>query len=296
MTNRTVKRKPPKRRAQKRPRTNRVGLFDRAMKLIPLTDKQVQRALTIGIVGVVLLGAYTAGHYSGLNAQIGDEMADSVARSGYEVGRIEVTGVSRIDKMSVYEVALAQQDRSMLRVDVAAVRDQLMTNGWIRDARVSRRLPDTLAIDIVEREPIAIWRRGDSLALIDESGATLENLDPEELPDLPVVLGETANDQAGELDRLLDAAPALRPEVVGAEWIGNRRWNLTFRSGETLALPEGRDRAAAALVEFARLDGVNQLLGGKFTYFDLRNEKQMYARLPQDDKAVPMPTDGEDDS
>ena len=30
---------------------------------------------------------------------------------------------------------------------------------------------------------------------------------------------------------LLAAAPALKPQVREAEWIGNRRWNLTFKTG-----------------------------------------------------------------
>ncbi len=295
MTKRNTKRNQPRRRAQTRRRTNKSGILERAMKLIPMTDRHVQKALTAGMIGIFLLGLYVSGHYSGLNGQIGDEVADTVARGGFEVRRVEVTGVSRLDELSIYEVALAQKDRSMLRVDVAAVRDQLMTNGWIKDARVTRRLPETLAIDIVEREPIAIWQRGKQLSLIDTSGAALENLDPQELPDLPVVLGEKANEQAGALERLLDSAPALRPEVVGAEWIGNRRWNLSFRSGETLALPEGKERAAAALVEFARLDGVNRLLGGRFAYFDLRNEDRMYARMPKDEATV-AEGDGDDDS
>ena len=41
---------------------------------------------------------------------------------------------------------------------------------------------------------------------------------------------------------LLDAAPALRPQVVAAEWVGNRRWNLTFKTGQVLALPQGDER------------------------------------------------------
>ena len=43
-------------------------------------------------------------------------------------------------------------------VDVAAIRERLLQFGWVKDARVSRRLPDTLVIDIVERTPAALWQ------------------------------------------------------------------------------------------------------------------------------------------
>lgn len=80
---------------------------------------------------------------------------------------------------------------------------------------------------------------------------------------------------------LLAAAPALAPKVEAAEWVGNRRWNLTFTTGQLLALPEGEVEAATALVKFARLDGKNRLLGGKVLAFDMRTPPRLYMRLPE---------------
>src|SRR6185295_6738695 len=65
-----------------------------------------------------------------------------------------------------------------------------------------------------------------------------------------------------------------------AEWVGNRRWNLTFRTGQVLALPEGDKAAPNALMAFARLDGVNRLLGGRVAAFDMRAPDRIYFRVP----------------
>ena len=43
-------------------------------------------------------------------------------------------------------------------VDLGDTRERLLEFGWIHEARVSRRLPDTLVIDIIERQPAAIWQ------------------------------------------------------------------------------------------------------------------------------------------
>jgi hypothetical protein len=43
--------------------------------------------------------------------------------------------------------------------------------------------------------------------------------------------------------------------VREAEWVGNRRWNLTFKTGQVLALPEGEGTSRQGLMTFARLDG-----------------------------------------
>src|SRR6185436_8076236 len=65
-----------------------------------------------------------------------------------------------------------------------------------------------------------------------------------------------------------------------AEWVGNRRWNLTFKTGQILALPEGDQAAPNALMAFARLDGVNRLLGGRVAAFDMRASDRIYFRVP----------------
>ena len=62
----------------------------------------------------------------------------------------------------------------MTMVDLAALRADLLHLSWVKDARVSRQLPDTLVIDIVERKPHAVLRAGDHLVLIDETGAVLD--------------------------------------------------------------------------------------------------------------------------
>ena len=93
-----------------------------------------------------------------------------------------------------------------------------------------------------------------------------------EADELPVLNGTDANRHAVALNELLDNATALKAQVVGASWIGNRRWDLRFKSGETLALPEGRERRPqSALLNFARMDGIHRLLGRDLIHFDLRD-------------------------
>ncbi|MEL6875777.1 MAG: cell division protein FtsQ/DivIB [Pseudomonadota bacterium] len=283
-TNKKVKGKP---RKSGKSKIRQVSILDKLIRAMPVTEAQIQKGLTWGLIGVFILGLFSVGHYAGINQRVSSEVASAVGSAGFEVKRVEVTGINRIDELKVYEITLAQKDRSMALVDIDQVRDDLLANGWIREARISRRLPETLVVEIVEREPAAVWQRDGQLSLIDETGFPLQDIAPEELPDLPVVVGRKANKQVPELTELLEAAPALRPMITGATWIGNRRWNLEFDSGETLALPEGRDTAAAALLNFARMDGVNRLLGRGVVHFDLRDEERAYLRMPPKTKAEP---------
>ena len=126
---------------------------------------------------------------------------------------------------------------------------------------MSRRLPDTLVIDIVERRPAALWQDKQRLALIDAEGVVLDRVPVDQMPDLPLLIGPGANGQARELDRLMAEVPTLKPQLASATWIGRRRWDLAFQTGETVALPEGEDAARAALAKFAKVDRSAGLLG-----------------------------------
>jgi cell division protein FtsQ len=165
-------------------------------------------------------------------------------------------------------------------VDAGSIRDRLLRFGWVKDARVLHRLPDTLVIDIVERKPAALWQSQGQLALIDADGVVLDRVPVDKMPDLPLLIGPGANAEEQQLSRLMAAVPTLKPQLASATWVGGRRWDLNFQSGETVALPEGEDEARTALVKFAQHDKSDGLLGRGIVRFDLRIPGKMIVRLP----------------
>lgn len=284
MSKATVKRgKAPARRPARAPqRRKSVGptQLDRLIAALPITPAQLQRAANMVIAGVLVVAAGFALHFGGVTKWASDEWAAVVARAGFQVKRVEVVGANRIDYIKVYDIALGQQNRSMAAVDLEGVRRDLLQYGWIKDARVSRRLPETLVIDIVERRPAAIWQHNQRLSLIDDHGVVLEPVTAATMPDLPLVIGPRANERSRELAALLESSSSIKPLLAGATWVGNRRWDLRFQSGETLSLPEGKDQARKALAKFTHLEGSNRLLGRGIVRFDMRDPTRFVLRMP----------------
>ncbi len=273
--NRALKRKPqPKRR------TKRIGLMDRAIAAVPVSEITLRKATT----GVILTGTcalvLAIATWFGIPGTVGTAVAEGVGRAGFRVEQIEVTGLKRMDRMTVYAIATDQHSRAMPLVDLSKVRERLLDYGWIADARVSRRLPDTLVVDIVERTPAAIWQHNGQLMLIDAQGTLLEPVSAEAMPSLPLVIGDGANEHEPAYQKLMEAAPALKPSVRAAVWIGDRRWDLMFEQGERLQLPEGEAAAAKAVAKFAELDGKDRLLGRGYLKFDMRDPAKLVIRMP----------------
>jgi len=226
---RTIKRAPARRPVPPRRKPPRVSLADRLVAVLPISEHMLHRIVTWSIFGLVMAGLAIAASVIGIPGAVGTAIAEGIGRAGFRVEQIEVTGLSRADRMAVYADALDQKSRAMPLIDLEAVREKLLARqGWIQDAHVSRRLPDTLLIHIVERKPSAIWQNQGKLALIADNGVMLERISADAMPDLPLLIGPGANTQEAAYLRLLDVAPALKPLVKAATWVGNRRWNLTF--------------------------------------------------------------------
>ena len=212
----------------------------------------------------------------------GTAAGEAIGSLGFSVKHIDARGMKPEHRLAVMSVANDQDTTAMPLIDLDRMREQLLGIGWVRDAQVSRRLPDTIAIRIVEREPAAIWQNRGRLSLIDADGTVLDEVRLDAMPDLPLVIGPAANLQAAALNRLLDAAPTLKPMMAGATWIGGRRWDVRFQSGEVLALPEGEPAAAKALAKFARLDATAGMLGKGLVRFDMRLPGKMYIRMSRE--------------
>ena len=275
---------PPRRpsRAPKRRRSVKQSRLNMVINALPISPAQLQRVanwtIGIGLAGVLVLGA----EVTGVTAKIHEEWAQAVGRAGFQVKKVEVVGADRIDRLKVYDIALAQKDRSMAAVELDDVRRDLMQYGWIKDA---------LVVDIVERTPAAIWQNDGRLSLIDDSGVVLEPVTVATMPDLPLVIGPNANRRAQDLDALLAEASSLKKLLGGAPGVGNRRWDLRFRSGETLSLPEGDAEAKAALAKFAHMDGANRLLGRGILRFDMRDPSRFVLRMPHEGQVAPSKID-----
>ncbi len=258
----------------------RVKVPGKIAKRLPLDQARANRwagiafGLFLAVIAAVTIVAL------GLPQKAWIATGEAIGSAGFTVKRVEVVGIRHMDSGPVYRIALDQKSMAMPLVDVGGIRDQLMRFGWVKDARVSRRLPDTLVVDIVERRPAALWQDREQLALIDSEGVVIDRVPVTQMPDLPLLTGSGANLHERDLNSLLEVAPTLRPQLVSAAWVGGRRWDLVLQTGETIALPEGEEAAKTALAKFADLDKSTGLLGRGLLRFDLRLPGKMIVRLP----------------
>jgi len=268
----------------------KVAVPKKIAKRLPVNQARANKVAGLFVaafmlaIGVVVLLALD------IPAKAERAAAAAVGHAGFTVSGYQIVGLAHMNRAAVDDVVTDELRRAagesgsdrapQALVDAGAIRRRLLQFGWVKDARVLRRLPDTLVIDIVERKPAALWQSQGQLALIDSEGVVLDRVPVDKMPDLPLLIWPGANSQEQGLAGLMAEVPTLKPQLASATWVGGRRWDLNFQSGETVALPEGYEPAKAALDKFAKADKQSGLLGRGLVRFDLRVPGQMIVRLP----------------
>ena len=264
--------------ARRRPPA-RTGIIPR----IPLPEGMMRRVKNWSL-GLLITGGLIGGLVAmGVPQMTGMAAAHGLGQMGFVVHNIQLTGLKQVDRDTVYRIVSETHGQDMPLVDLTKLRAELLQLGWIEDARVSRRLPDTLAIDLVERVPAAVLQRNQQLFLIDDKGHVLSAVDPHTMPvSLPLVIGDGVEGHVGQLRDLIASQAPLKQLIEGATWVGQRRWDLRFQSGETLSLPEGDKEATDALALFAKKDQEARLLGQGYVHIDMRDPARMVVRTSRD--------------
>ncbi|PKU22692.1 cell division protein FtsQ/DivIB [Telmatospirillum siberiense] len=250
--------------------------------LPPFLRKRTRRAALIALAvgGGVLFPAWMI-HSGTAQRLIDDTRHQAVqmsARAGFRVEEILVVGRNRTPREELLSALGVQRGDPILGIDLAATRQRLEEISWVKNATIERRLPNEVHLLISERNPIVLWQNQGKYYLVDREGQVVGD-EIEEYADLPLMVGEGAPDHASELVDLLNAEPALKKRVKAAQWVGERRWNITLdrtSGGIDVRLPE--DNPIAAWHDLANLDKEQSLLERKVTLIDMRLPDRLVLR------------------
>lgn len=112
----------------------------------------------------------------------------------FEVRDVLVRGATQVTRKEVLDRLALMPGVTLLSVDMERLAARLRGHPWIKGARVDRRLPHTLEIQIQERRPAAILRTPTLALLLDEEGHVLALSDDDEKGQgLPLLTGVDPN-------------------------------------------------------------------------------------------------------
>jgi len=235
--------------------------------------KFVLSGSVIVLVGCAGFGAWRNDTFKKCSTWVGAEALTRSANAGFVVKKILVTGRKQVSAEEILASLSVKQGMPIFGFNVSDAEKSLSNISWVSSVVISRRLPDTIAVELHERTPIALWQHQKKIFLIDENGVTLAAGSLDAWQNLPLVVGEGAEKNVTQLLGLLQAEPDIAKELVSAVRVEQRRWDLHLRNDVVVKLPE--QDTELALSRLAALEKQKNILGRNIALIDLRQPERI---------------------
>ena len=139
---------------------------------------------------------------------------------------------------------------------------------------MARQYSGVVNVRILERIPFVVWDRdGRAPVVVDIDGDIIPNVAASQFKKLLVVHGVAAPHHASDLMRMVMVEPNVAKYIKGAEWIGDRRWDLITVMKTRIHMPE-KDMGFA-LSRLAKAENNNKILSRPLLSIDLRGEDRI---------------------
>ena len=190
-----------------------------------------------------------------------------VAQSQFGIRQISISGQAATSEKDILAALAITPETSMFNFDADAARNAIEALPAIAEATVRKGYPDHLFVSVTERVPVARWRENGTTYIIDSTGAKIA-ADGDAYPELPLVVGDEAGDDAMVMVRAMTQFPSLKQGLVALSRIADRRWDMIYSSGLRVQLPE--QGVAQALGQLMTLETQFKVLERDVVVVDLR--------------------------
>ncbi len=232
------------------------------------------------LVAVIWIGSWLV--LSGTVERAGNWVQNSMllasADMGLAVENVLVEGRVEADSNVIMAIINIQKGDPLLSFNPHEAQHLIEQVSWIKSAQVERRWPDTIYIGLQEKKPVALWKSGNDVKLLDQTGEVIaaETGKISKFKNLIAVSGKGSRDTVAELLTDLSEHKDLRKRIALALRVGERRWDLGTDNGVKIKIPE--DDQAKALERLARAQEEDALLDQDITEIDMREKDRISIR------------------
>lgn len=195
----------------------------------------------------------------------------------FALHKLEVRGDLRhVGEDGIRLVAHRGVRGNFFTVELADVRTAFEKLAWVREARISRRWPDTLVVELIEHAPLARWN---SSELVSAEGEVFNAAATTDLPSLGGFEG-SGREVTEAYRRFGELLAPLGLRIRELRLSPRRAWRLKTDSGMEIVL--GRKDAEPHLQRFVQqYQKISERLGAPPAYVDLRYADGFAVRLPR---------------
>ena len=220
-----------------------------------------------------------------LSTRIAEAKQSFQERPQFMVQTIAITGADEALTAQVDTALPIAFPVSSFDLDLEAMRRTVEALDRVKSASVKVGQGGALQVAVTPRVPVALWRDGTTLRLIDadgvESGTVPTRADR---LDLPLIAGDGAEQNIAEALALYAGSGPLRDRVRGVVRMGERRWDIVLDRDQRILLPD--DGAVQAFERIIALNEAQDMLARDVVVVDMRNAQRPTLRMNEEAAAA----------
>jgi cell division protein FtsQ len=264
------------------PAPSRMGYRYQRMMLTPGFRGTVRIGVPILLILIIAGSWYSKPeNRAALAATIAETKQSFQERPQFMVQSMNVVGGDLSVLTEVAALLPSEFPVSSFDLDLEKIRADIEALDPIKSASVRVGQGGALDVQLNPRVPVALWRDGTVLRLIDADGVQSgEIMARADRLDLPLIAGDGAEDNISEALRLFAAAGPLIDRVRGLVRMGERRWDMVLEREQRILLPS--ENPVAALDRVIALNDAQDMLSRDVAVVDMRNTKRPTLRMNEE--------------
>ena len=164
-----------------------------------------------------------------------------------------------------------------IKLDINHIQKIINQIDSVESSNVRIKDSGVLLVEVIERNPVAVYRENDDLALIDLKGYKINNIfSRNDRKDLPLIVGTEGNYQVKEALEIYQLLSIYLNEIRGLIRIGERRWDIIFKNNKRIKLSEKYPKKS--LRNFLSSDKSYLISSNDFVIIDLRFTNKIILR------------------
>ncbi len=135
--------------------------------MVFLKKKKSKRKVNFGIVSIILVFfmILVFGGYAALNSKI------------FNSENIIINGNNVVSEEIILNLSGISSDKNIFRYKLKDVEKSVLENPYVKNILIKRKLPNTLIVEVVEKEIGAVLKSGEKYCYIDREGNLIETIE-----------------------------------------------------------------------------------------------------------------------
>jgi len=159
----------------------------------------------------------------------------------YNLKEFEITGLDNIEKKEIVKIIRPYLDKSIFLISLRDVSNIITQNNWVKNVNLKLDYKNKIFIEIIEFKPIGIYYFNNKKYYFNSEGKIIDYANENKSINSKFVIfsGQSSNMYAAKLLKILNNYnQSLNNEILQANFINNRRWDIYMKNDLLIKLSE----------------------------------------------------------